>query len=48
MGKGTQTLNPFVSNRSLLSPVALSGIFVVLTAFTDVKTCMYFFFKKKI
>ena len=39
MGKGTLTINPFVSNRSLLSPVALSGLFVVLTAFTDSKTC---------
>lgn len=42
MGKGTLTLNPFVSNRSLLSPVSLSGIFVVLTAFTDSKSCNFF------
>jgi 26S proteasome regulatory subunit N1 len=39
MGKGTLTINPFVSNRSLLSPVSLSGLFVVLTAFTDAKSC---------
>jgi 26S proteasome regulatory subunit N1 len=39
MGKGTLTINPFVMNRSLLSPVALSGLFVTLTAFTDAKNC---------
>ncbi|KAJ3122184.1 proteasome regulatory particle base subunit [Nowakowskiella sp. JEL0407] len=38
MGKGTMTLNPYHSNRMLLSPVALGGLITVLTAFTDVKT----------
>ncbi|KAJ3410476.1 proteasome regulatory particle base subunit [Chytridiales sp. JEL 0842] len=33
-GKGTLTLNPFHSNKSLLSPVAVSGLITVLTAFT--------------
>ena len=42
MGKGTLTINPFVMNRSLLSPVALSGLFVTLTAFTDAKHCRPF------
>lgn len=42
MGKGTLTINPFVSNRTLLSPVALSGLFVALTAFTDAKSCKLF------
>ncbi|KAJ1536393.1 proteasome regulatory particle base subunit [Nowakowskiella sp. JEL0078] len=38
MGKGTMTINPYHSNRMLLSPVAVSGLLTVLTAFTDVKT----------
>ncbi|KAJ3200893.1 proteasome regulatory particle base subunit, partial [Dinochytrium kinnereticum] len=37
MGKGTLTINPFHSNRSLLSPVALAGLLTVMTAFTDAK-----------
>ncbi|KAJ3151446.1 proteasome regulatory particle base subunit, partial [Irineochytrium annulatum] len=37
MGKGTLTINPFHSNRMLLSPVAVSGLIAVLTAFTDAK-----------
>lgn len=37
MGKGTLTINPYHSNRMILSPVALSGLFTVLIAFTDVK-----------
>ncbi|KAJ3014739.1 UNVERIFIED_CONTAM: proteasome regulatory particle base subunit [Siphonaria sp. JEL0065] len=38
MGKGTVTLNPYHSNKTLLSPVAISGLITVLTAFTDAKT----------
>ncbi|KAI8611309.1 armadillo-type protein [Chytriomyces sp. MP71] len=38
MGKGTVTLNPFHSNKMLLSPVAASGLITVLTAFTDAKS----------
>ncbi|KAJ3113056.1 proteasome regulatory particle base subunit [Phlyctochytrium bullatum] len=37
MGKGTLTINPFHSNRSLLSPVAVAGLIAVITAFTDAK-----------
>ncbi|KAJ3081068.1 proteasome regulatory particle base subunit [Quaeritorhiza haematococci] len=37
MGKGTMTINPFYSNRMLLSPVAVCGLLTVLTAFTDAK-----------
>ncbi|KAI8808022.1 armadillo-type protein [Cladochytrium replicatum] len=38
MGKGTMTINPYHSNRMLLSPVAISGLLTVLVAFTDAKT----------
>ncbi|KAI9338537.1 armadillo-type protein [Obelidium mucronatum] len=38
MGKGTVTLNPYHSNKTLLNPVAISGLITVLTAFTDAKT----------
>ncbi|KAJ3067172.1 proteasome regulatory particle base subunit [Podochytrium sp. JEL0797] len=38
MGKGTVTLNPYHSNKSLLNPVAISSLITVLTAFTDAKT----------
>ncbi|KAI9361204.1 armadillo-type protein [Zopfochytrium polystomum] len=38
MGKGTLTLNPFHSNKMLLSPVAVAGLITTLTAFTDSKT----------
>jgi 26S proteasome regulatory subunit N1 len=37
MGKGTLSVNPFHSNRFLLSPVALSGLLTVLITFTDAK-----------
>ncbi|RKO89788.1 armadillo-type protein [Blyttiomyces helicus] len=37
LGKGTMTLNPFNSNRMLLSPVAVAGLLVNLTAFTGPK-----------
>lgn len=35
MGKGTVSINPFHSNRFLLSPIAISGIMAVLVALTD-------------
>ncbi|TPX74609.1 hypothetical protein CcCBS67573_g04123 [Chytriomyces confervae] len=38
MGKGTVTLNPFHSNKMLLSPVSAAGLITVLTAFTDAKS----------
>jgi len=37
MGKGTLTINPYHSDRTILSPVAISGLFTVLIACTDVK-----------
>merc|ERR1719462_515098 len=38
LGKGTLTLNPFHSDRQLMSPVAVAGLISVLVAFLDVKT----------
>ncbi|OZJ06256.1 hypothetical protein BZG36_00827 [Bifiguratus adelaidae] len=38
MGKGTMTINPFHSDRQLLSPVALAGLFSTIIAFTDSKS----------
>jgi 26S proteasome regulatory subunit N1 len=40
-GKGTLTLNPFHSNKSLLSPVAISGLLATVTAFTSAKDCKF-------
>ncbi|ORZ37891.1 armadillo-type protein [Catenaria anguillulae PL171] len=37
MGKGTVTVNPYHTNRSLLSRVALGGLLTVLVAMTDAK-----------
>jgi 26S proteasome regulatory subunit N1 len=46
LGKGTLTLNPFHSDRSLMSPVAVAGILSVLVALLDVKESFrpYFFY----
>ncbi|KAJ3164106.1 proteasome regulatory particle base subunit [Geranomyces variabilis] len=41
LGKGTLTLNPFHSNRTLLSPVAVAGLMVNLVAFTDTKNLIF-------
>merc|ERR1711915_1064206 len=38
LGKGTLSLNPFHSDRQLMSPVAVAGLLAVLVAFLDVKT----------
>jgi len=38
LGKGTLTLNPFHSDRQLLSPVAVAGLLAVLVAMLDVKS----------
>ncbi|VDM46040.1 unnamed protein product [Toxocara canis] len=35
MGKGTMSLNPFHSDRQLMSPVAVAGLFAVCFAFLD-------------
>ncbi|KAK3737228.1 hypothetical protein QZH41_010857, partial [Actinostola sp. cb2023] len=37
MGKGTLTVGPYHSDRSLLMPVAVGGLLTTLTAFLDVK-----------
>jgi len=38
MGKGTMTVNPFYSDRQLMSPVAVAGLMSTLIAFTDAKS----------
>jgi len=38
LGKGTLTLNPFHSDRQLMSPVSVAGLLAVLVALLDVKT----------
>lgn len=40
MGKGTLTVGPYHSDRSLLMPVAVGGLLTTLTAFLDVKNGM--------
>lgn len=40
MGKGTLTVGPYHSDRSLLMPVAVGGLLTTLIAFLDVKTGM--------
>jgi 26S proteasome regulatory subunit N1 len=40
MGKGTIGLNPFFSDRSIMSRPAVAGLLATLTAFTDAKSCM--------
>lgn len=35
MGKGTMTLNPFHSDRRLMSPASVAGLFSVCFAFLD-------------
>lgn len=37
MGKGTLTVGPYHSDRSLLMPVAVGGLLTTLIAFLDVK-----------
>ena len=39
MGKGTIGLNPFFSDRSIMSRPAVAGLLATLTAFTDAKGC---------
>jgi len=38
LAKGTVTLNPYHSNKSLLSPVALAGLLALVFSMTDAKT----------
>jgi len=37
MGKGTMTLNPFYSNRTLMNPVSVAGLVTTLVALVDSK-----------
>jgi 26S proteasome regulatory subunit N1 len=37
MGKGTIGVNPFHTDRSLMSPVAVCGLLATLVAFTDTR-----------
>ncbi|GBE87336.1 26S proteasome regulatory subunit rpn-1 [Sparassis crispa] len=37
MGKGTITINPFFSDRNIMSKTAVAGLLATLTAFTDAK-----------
>ncbi|KAI1798120.1 armadillo-type protein [Ganoderma leucocontextum] len=37
MGKGTITINPFFSDRTIMSRTAVAGLLATLTAFTDTK-----------
>ncbi len=39
MGKGTIGLNPFFSDRSIMSRPTVTGLLAILTAFTDAKSC---------
>ena len=42
MGKGTVTINPFFSDRTIMSRTAVAGLLATLTAFTDAKGCEYY------
>jgi 26S proteasome regulatory subunit N1 len=44
MAKGTMTLNPFHTDRQIMSPVALAGLLTTIIAFTDHKTCKCLYF----
>lgn len=41
MGKGTIGINPFHSDRSLMSKTAVAGLLATLMAFTEAKECTY-------
>lgn len=43
MGKGTIGINPFFSDRGIMSRTAVAGLLTVLVAFTDAKSCMSIF-----
>uniref|UniRef100_A0A2K5KY62 Uncharacterized protein n=1 Tax=Cercocebus atys TaxID=9531 RepID=A0A2K5KY62_CERAT len=42
LGKGTLTLCPYHSDRQLMSPVAVAGLFTVLVSFLDPRTLVTF------
>lgn len=39
MGKGTIGINPFHSDRNLMSRTAVAGLLATVLAFTDAKEC---------
>lgn len=41
MAKGTMTLNPFHTDRQIMSPVAIAGLMTSIIAFTDHKACKF-------
>ncbi|KAF7722257.1 proteasome regulatory particle base subunit [Apophysomyces ossiformis] len=41
MAKGTMTLNPFHTDRQIMSPVALAGLMTSIIAFTDHKSFIF-------
>lgn len=41
MGKGTLTINPFHTERSVLSRVAVAGLLTVLVSMIEAKNCLY-------
>ena len=43
MGKGTIGINPFHSDRSLMSKTAVAGLLATLVAFTEAKECTFKF-----
>lgn len=48
MGKGTIGINPFHTDRSLMSPVAVAGLLSTIIAFTDAKGCQSILFPSRI
>lgn len=42
MGKGTIAINPFFSDRQIMSRPAVAGLLATLVAFTDTKGCKSF------
>lgn len=42
MGKGTIGINPFFSDRNIMSRPAIAGLLATLTAFTDAKACEWY------
>lgn len=48
LGKGAMTVNPFFSDRGIMSRPAVAGLLTVLTAFTDAKGCKLHCFAKRV
>lgn len=44
MGKGTIGINPFYSDRTIMSKNAITGLLATLLAFSDAKACKNCFF----